>query len=251
MSGDKTENDSLKRFYDKNPVRFDHCDAGTKNIIEEYIPKLSLPKHARILDIGCGDGRILKPLRKLMPDSQLFGIDISEPNVEKLRSEGFEVSLGDVSTEKMPFEDNSFDLCLMFHTIEHLYDTDGALKEIKRVLKNETGIFLILTPNLGFWINRLVLAAGIQPLYTEVSADKVLGRRFGFLGQGGQAVGHIHVFTLPALLDILRLNGFSISRVKGFHDDRLTKLPRVVDHVLSRRASFSTAILVTCKSTRT
>lgn len=185
-----------------------------------------------------------------MPEAQLFGVDISEPNVQMLRADGFRVDIADVSTERLPHEDDSVDLCLMFHTIEHLYDTDHSLKEINRVLKSDTGIGLILTPNLAFWINRLVLAVGIQPLYTEVSADKVLGRRFRFLGEGSQAVGHIHVFTLPALLEILKTNGFATVRVKGFHDDRLKGVPKAVDYVLSKRASFSTAILVTCKKVR-
>jgi len=247
MSEGEVESDSFKRFYNEKPTHTT-SDPGLQELIESYIVKLNLPRSPKILDAGCGDGRVLKALRHLLPDAELFGVDISEPNVQMLRGEGLQVYQGDLSTGNLPFADHFFDLCIMFHTIEHLYDTDHSLREINRVLKGESGIFLILTPNLAFWINRLLLAIGIQPLHTEVSADKVLGRRFGFLGQGNPVVGHIHVFTLPALLDILKINGFTVLNVRGFPDPRLKRVSKSVDFVLSKRASLSTSFLVTCKT---
>ncbi len=241
----KTNTGFFKRFYNEKPVRTPGCDLALERIIQGLFRSFLLPKMPKILDLGCGDGRILRALRSRMPDSMLYGIDISEPNVQMLSTQGFDVSMADVSLEKLPYEDDFFDLCLMFDTIEHLYDPDHSLKEVKRVLR-QSGTFLIKTPNLGFWINRLLLAVGIQPLHTEVSRERVLGRRFKFLGQGSQPVGHINIYTLPALLDILNLYGFRMTHVTGFRETRLRGLPGAVDQLLSRRASLSTSILVAC-----
>jgi hypothetical protein len=64
---------------------------------------------------------------------------------------------------------------------------------------------------------------GWQPLFSEVSEQVVLGRRLAMLGQGGQPVGHLRLYTKRALLEFLESCGFGHTEIRGaaFHDSSL------------------------------
>jgi hypothetical protein len=76
-------------------------------------------------------------------------------------------------------------------------------------------VLILSTPNLGYWVNRLLLLVGISPLFVENSASVKLGRRFRFLGQGNATQGHIRLFTYRAARDLLELQGFELLRTRS------------------------------------
>lgn len=63
---------------------------------------------------------------------------------------------------------------MLLDVIEHLFDIDRLLFEVKRMLK-PGGIAVITTSNLASWYNRLSLLFGWQPFWTEVSTKFVIG----------------------------------------------------------------------------
>jgi hypothetical protein len=71
---------------------------------------------------------------------------------------------------------------------------------------------VLSTPNLAYWVNRLLLLVGFSPLFLENSAEVKLGRGFRFLGQGSETQGHLRVFTYAALRDLLGRKGFAVTR---------------------------------------
>ncbi len=166
-----------------------------------------------LLDVACGRGVLLRLLRERMPGTHLVGVDIASPSVELTRSAGFEAHVADVS-KTLPFSDGEFDVVVFGEVIEHLVDPDAALVEISRVLKPD-GTLVLTTPNLASWFNRLLLIVGIQPIFTETSLHANLGRRFMTLGQMKPTQGHLKIFTLPALKEMLAANGFAIERIEG------------------------------------
>lgn len=96
----------------------------------------------RILEIGCGEGSLLKALAG---ENQVQGVDISETGVEKTRQKGIPCELADASNEAMPFADGTFDVAITLETIEHVENPHRMLWEIRRVLK-EGGTLLISIP---------------------------------------------------------------------------------------------------------
>lgn len=111
-------------------------------VVHEEISKL--PKGSLVLDAGCGGGLISKDLMK---DYAVFGVDANPNAIEfckKTYSEG-RYTLANIE-ETLPFVDNFFDGAIFVETIEHLPDPDRAVKELKRVLK-ENGVLVITTPN--------------------------------------------------------------------------------------------------------
>ena len=168
----------------------------------------------KALDIGCWRGVLLRRLRAACPDCELFGIEISAPSVAEAASHGAVVIAGSVD-DGLPFEDASMDLVVMGEVIEHLFDPDRALEEIRRVLA-PGGTLILTTPNLASWSNRLLLLFGIQPFFTETSTRKKYGRVFDALGNRTPHVeGHLRIFTKRALLDMLQDLGFRVTRVRG------------------------------------
>lgn len=94
---------------------------------------------ARILDVGCGKGHLVKALSELGIDS--VGIDLN-PNaaavavVPRVRT---------MSATSLDFEDGAFDAVVSFHAIEHIPPIESALREMTRVVK-PTGKVLLVYP---------------------------------------------------------------------------------------------------------
>ncbi len=94
-----------------------------------------------VLDIGCGGGRALKRLSRIVTDGKLTGVDYSETAVECTRKE----NLSDVESGKMtvvqgsvsdlPFAENSFDRICSIESYFFWPDLKNDLKEVLRVLK--------------------------------------------------------------------------------------------------------------------
>jgi SAM-dependent methyltransferase len=106
-------------------------------ILKDYL-KRSI-QDFRILDIGCGNGEICDFFSK---NNDLYAID----TVDQRRTLNFNAKFTLVEFEKLPFDDNFFDIVISNQVIEHLGDQDLHLREINRILKND-GICYIATPN--------------------------------------------------------------------------------------------------------
>ena len=96
----------------------------------------NLPKNPKILDIGCGKGYLLFDFLKVIPDAEIFGIDISNYAIENSKEEIREYLQVGNATE-LPWPDNHFDLVCSMNTFHNLYnyELEKALKEFERVGK--------------------------------------------------------------------------------------------------------------------
>lgn len=115
-----------------------------KGIAIEYIKKI-LNKEDKILDIGCGAGYFLK---QLFDNGfyKIYGIDIDDYLVFPEISKVAKMSFLDVSMEKIPAQDNYFDLVTAFQVMEHLENPFHFIQETQRVLKTG-GILMFSIPN--------------------------------------------------------------------------------------------------------
>jgi protein-L-isoaspartate(D-aspartate) O-methyltransferase len=96
-----------------------------------------LPSKPKILDIGCGKGFLLYDFLKVIPDAEIYGLDISSYALENCKEEiKGNLRLGNATD--LPWEDNTFDLVFSINTFHnlHAYDLDRALREMERVGKS-------------------------------------------------------------------------------------------------------------------
>ena len=108
------------------------------NAVYNFVPK---QPNARILDVGYGNGDMLKRLDEKL-DATFYGIDISEDmkvlatkaNARAVATEKMFLSTGDV--EDMPYDDGFFDCVYTINTIYFWKDADKAMDEMVRTLKD-------------------------------------------------------------------------------------------------------------------
>lgn len=102
----------------------------------------------RVLDVGCADGRLLTWYREAIPGRRVetYGIDISEAAVEQARRNGHVAVAGrfEVDTE---LPEDSFDLIVASHVIEHVADPIAFARRAAELLK-PGGLFMFATPNV-------------------------------------------------------------------------------------------------------
>ena len=157
-----------------------------------------------------------------------------------MESKGIRAVFQDLNSDRLPFQDNYFDLVLLSEVIEHLVNPDNALKEAHRVLKSN-GILIVTTPNLSSWMNRVYLLFGYQPPDAETSTQVRVGNPW----RDGSLSGHIRPFTVRALKELLIHYGFSVE-VRGFSHER-TSLPYpiyLMDAILSKISSLAHWIVI-------
>jgi len=190
----------------------------------------------RIVDVGCGDGAALAAAATQNPQHQFAGIDWSADALRQARARGLTVVRGIIET-RLPVADGAADVVIMSELIEHLVDPDGALEEVRRVLR-PGGTLLLSTPNLAAWYNRGLLAAGIQPVFSEVSLRGVFGR------PGSVVAGHLRLFTRRALTEFLTASGFRCVTVAGasYHD--VPRIMQPLDRAFCRWPSAASILLV-------
>jgi len=114
----------------------------------DYFLKFNLPKDANILDIGCNYGSLNYNLYKL-GYRNIFGIEIDNKAISQGKIFYPEIAhnLYVQTSSNIPFEDNTFDVVLMFDVIEHIPSVEIFLKnQVHRVLKPK-GTFIFQTPN--------------------------------------------------------------------------------------------------------
>jgi 2-polyprenyl-3-methyl-5-hydroxy-6-metoxy-1,4-benzoquinol methylase len=101
----------------------------------------------KVLDVGCADGRALnwyKNVEKYKVET--YGVDFDRTAVEKARASGHTVYLG--RFEDAEIANDTFDLVVATHVIEHVADPKGFARRAFEVLK-PGGVFLCETPNAG------------------------------------------------------------------------------------------------------
>ena len=118
-----------------------------------------VPHGARVLDLGCGDGRLLEQLVE-RKGCQGYGIEINEEAVLKCISRGVAVYHGDMLEGMRHYTDRAFDLVILSQTLQQASDPVRVVREMLRV----GGKAIISFPNFGYWRVRMqLLLTGRMP----------------------------------------------------------------------------------------
>lgn len=114
-------------------------DRLEKHLISDLLPV----RGKRIIDVGCGFGRLLpcysdRFLVKVLFDGSIRLLKKAMEKISHSHKNVFFVA-GDVNL--LPFKDASFDCVLMIRVLQHLFDIESSFKEINRIL-SKSGIFI-------------------------------------------------------------------------------------------------------------
>jgi len=118
-----------------------------------------IPNGSSVLDLGCGDGSLLRYLRETR-DIRGYGVEIDESKIATCIANGVNVIHSDLDAGLADFESDSFDFVILSQTLQATRHTEALMKEIARV--GREGI--ISFPNFGHWKNRLQIMQGYMPV---------------------------------------------------------------------------------------
>ena len=100
--------------------------------------QIDFSKVNRLLELGCGNGKLWQENRIDLRNREIFLSDISEGMVEEVRNKlGSDFNCIVADAEKIPFKDEYFDSIIANHVLFYLNDLNLGLKEIDRVLKSD------------------------------------------------------------------------------------------------------------------
>ena len=147
----------------------------------------------KVLDIGCNTGELGNLFIK--KNCEVTGIDYKVNQNQKLKNyieQNLDNGLPEINYDQ-------FDYVLILDVIEHLKDPENFLIELKKLKNNLKVKVLISTPNIAFFIMRLMLLIG----------------NFNYGSRGILDKTHTRLFTFSSFSNLVRQSDFSILKSYG------------------------------------
>ncbi len=118
---------------------------------------------SKVLDLGCGNGDLLKYLQDTRA-TQGYGVEIADERVLGCIKNGVNVIQRDLEAGLAEFASASFDYVVLSQTLQAVHHTEAILREILRV--GREGI--VAFPNFGYWKNRWQILRGRMPVSEDL-----------------------------------------------------------------------------------
>jgi len=176
---------------------YDFSSGYSEPRAEYEIIKQLVPENAKVIDLACGDGRLLDILKKEKNISE-FGIELSNSGVELCLKKGLNVRNGRIDSI-LEIKENEFDVAICNVTIQMLLYPEIFLREMKRISR----IQIISFPNFAFIKNRL------EMLFQGRMPQRML------YGYSWFNTGHIHQLSIKDFYELIdHVGGLKIESMK-------------------------------------
>ncbi len=120
----------------------------------------SIQREKSILDVGCGDGELMKFIYENI-SKKIRGLEISKDNVQKCIQKGLTVIEGNAEMDLQQFPSNSFDYVILSQTLQAFLNPEKVINDLLRIGKTS----IVTIPNFGFWKVRFnLLFKGTMPV---------------------------------------------------------------------------------------
>lgn len=179
-----------------------------------------VPRGARVLDVGCGDGALLALLRDER-EVDARGLEIDSAEAGLALSRGLSVVQGNADTDLDIFPDDGFDVAIMSKTIQETRSPAHVLSELRRIAPH----IIVSFRNYGHWRRRLAL----------LTTGRMPGRRSWYDEET------LHPCTCADMLDLAHQTGLQVAaaaqvsggKVAGFRSSGFAGLNWSADEVIA------------------
>lgn len=203
---------------------FDHAyKQNTQNILS----LLEQNSHAKVIDLGCDDGKLTKKIAITIGSDNICGVDLIEKRLILAQKNGIKVKKVNLNG-KLPFRSNLFDVVHANQVIEHIVNIDMFVSEIMRILK-PGGYAIFSTENASSWHNIFASIFGWQIFSLTNFSTKIpsVGNPLAIHKQhtnkkktansysSALTWNHIRIFNFFGLQEYLERFGFIIEKIYG------------------------------------
>ena len=122
-----------------------------------------IPFGAKVLDLGCADGSLLKFLEGSL-EVKGYGIEKDDARWLNTLKHGLNVIQMDLESGLSGFESQSFDVVVLSQTLQAIHNIEKIVYEMLRVGKE----VIVTFPNFGYWKNRFQIIQGNMPVSDEL-----------------------------------------------------------------------------------
>jgi methionine biosynthesis protein MetW len=178
---------------------------------------------SRVLDIGCGDGTLLRLLADKR-DVDGRGVELSQAGVNSCVAQGLAVIQGDADTDLAYYPDLAFDYAVLSQTIQATHSPRHVLEQLLRIGKRAVVSF----PNFGHWKVRTQLMFGGRMPRTDN------------LPESWYDTPNIHLCTIKDFLALCDEIGAKVERAVALnaYGTKLVSMPLFAQNLFGEQAVF-------------
>lgn len=200
-----------------------HTHASTPRVDHVLISEMVEPR-ARVIDVGCGDGALLK----LLADERGVdgrGVEVDRDRVNACVAQGLSVIQGDADSDLAAYPDNAFDYAILSLTIQATRNPRAVLSELLRIGRRA----IVSLPNFGHWqVRGRLVTTGRMPITPN-------------LPDAWYATPNAHLCTIKDFTDLCTFIGARVERKVAFNASGSqlgTWLPLSAHNLLGEKAVF-------------
>ena len=163
--------------------------------------------NSRVLDVGCGDGILMKYLKdNKNVDSR--GLEISKEKVQICIAEGLSVIEGNAEDDLKQFPDLSFEYAILGQTLQAFYKPEKVIDDLLRVSKKA----IITIPNFGYWKIRVhLLLKGTMPVNKHLPNE-------------WYNTPNLHMCTIKDFVNFCNKKNINLFRSIALHEEAVSEI---------------------------